>query len=48
MMITDFTEMEAAGKVRQYSPCKLSWGDGQLAHYSAGRGKWVAAGDDEG
>lgn len=28
MMITDFMEMEAAGKVRQYSPCKLSWGDG--------------------
>ena len=28
MLITDFMEMVAAGKVRQYSPCKLSWGDG--------------------
>ena len=28
MMITDFMEMTAAGKVRQYSPCKLSWGEG--------------------
>ncbi|MBE2220854.1 MAG: hypothetical protein IAF02_04905 [Anaerolineae bacterium] len=28
MMITDFMEMEAAGRVRQYVPCKLSWGEG--------------------
>jgi hypothetical protein len=28
MMITDFMEMTAAGKVYKYTPCKLSWGDG--------------------
>lgn len=28
MLITDFMEMTAAGKVRPYSPCKLSWGEG--------------------
>jgi hypothetical protein len=28
-LITDFMEMEAAGKVRRYSPWKLSWGDGR-------------------
>ncbi|MCZ7668614.1 MAG: hypothetical protein M5U34_16190 [Chloroflexi bacterium] len=28
MMITDFLEMEAAGKVRHYTPYKLSWGEG--------------------
>ena len=28
MLITDFMEMTAAGKVRSYSPCKLSWGEG--------------------
>ena len=28
MMITDFIEMTAAGKVHKYTPCKLSWGDG--------------------
>jgi hypothetical protein len=27
-LITDYFEMEAAGKARQYSPWKLSWGDG--------------------
>jgi len=26
-LITDFMEMEAAGKIRRYSPWKLSWGD---------------------
>ncbi len=27
-LMTDYLEIEAAGKTRQYSPWKLSWGDG--------------------
>ena len=28
MMITDFIEMTAVGKLHKYTPCKLSWGEG--------------------